>query len=198
MKKLTILILLLFLSFGCASFSPKQDLEIRMEALEKELKRIELIALSGEAAADTKISDLAADTSPTSDDILVTVDSGTNKKVTIADLFKWVVYNDTDGHTMTVGQCDGKTIVTNNGAGAQTFILPAAAAGLVCRFHLVDAADVNIEPLDASNDQIMVLTDAVDDAISSDATAGSYITLFAYDTTEWHVRGRSGAWTDAD
>ena len=52
MKKLAILLLVLF-TFSCAGFSPKQDynLEVRMEVLEKELKRIELMAAAGEAAA---------------------------------------------------------------------------------------------------------------------------------------------------
>ena len=52
MKKLASLLLVLF-TFSCAGFSPKQDynLEVRMEVLEKELKRIELMAAAGEAAA---------------------------------------------------------------------------------------------------------------------------------------------------
>ncbi len=53
MKKLAVLLLVIFLSFGCASFSPRSDsdLEARMEALEKQVKKIELMAASGAAAA---------------------------------------------------------------------------------------------------------------------------------------------------
>ncbi|GAH13780.1 unnamed protein product, partial [marine sediment metagenome] len=56
MKKLTILILLLFLS-GCAGLSsqPSSDLEARVEALEKQTKRIELMAASGAAAATDRV-----------------------------------------------------------------------------------------------------------------------------------------------
>ena len=57
MKRITILILLMFLSFGCVGLSskPSSDLESRMEALEKQIKKIEIMAASGEAAATDRV-----------------------------------------------------------------------------------------------------------------------------------------------
>ena len=55
---------------------------------------------------------------------------------------------------------------------------------------------MNINPDNA--DQILTLTNAAGDAISSDALQGSRITLGAVDRTNWVVTNTSGTWSDVN
>lgn len=88
-------------------------------------------------------------------------------------------------------------IVTNEGAGgAIVLTLPAAAQGMVVTVALSDALDVDVNPDDA--DQILGLTDAAGDAISSDAAAGSMVSLVAVSASEWLPLGERGTWTDVN
>jgi hypothetical protein len=112
------------------------------------------------------------------------------------------VVNDTNGETLSASDASGVPggangqIYTNTGAAAQTFNLPAAVAGMKATFYFSAAADVNINPDEA--DQILGLTDAIGDAISSDAAIGSRITLIAIDSTNWAVFDSAGVWTDVN
>lgn len=72
--------------------------------------------------------------------------------------------------------------------------LPAAVAGMDVTIYLKASADVNVNPDDA--DQILALTNAAGDAISSDATAGSFIHLKTIDDVNWINVGSSGTWSD--
>lgn len=88
-------------------------------------------------------------------------------------------------------------ILTNTGDGDGSVInLPAAVKGFKITVVLTVAQDIDINPDDS--DQILVLTNAAGDAISSDATAGSYITLVAVSTTNWIAISAAGTWTDVD
>ena len=99
---------------------------------------------------------------------------------------------------ITAAQCNGVTIITNDGSSAgRTYILPKPAAGLICMVYLEEAQDVNLDP-NSPAEQIYVLTDSGGDEISSDATAGSCIKLIAHDATGWWPYGRTGAWADAN
>ncbi len=93
-----------------------------------------------------------------------------------------------------------KGLVTNYGAGAITLTLPTAATGMVTTILLTAAQDVDVNPAD--NDQILVSTNSDGDAVSSDATIGSFITLLSVDggagTFNWMPMGTNGTWTDAD
>ena len=88
-------------------------------------------------------------------------------------------------------------IITNAGASGDIVLsLPAAAAGYEVTVIVSDAHDIDINPDDS--DQILVLTDSAGDALSSDATVGSYIHLIAIDATNWIVLDRQGTWTDVN
>ncbi|MFH0809380.1 MAG: hypothetical protein V2A77_02745 [Pseudomonadota bacterium] len=88
------------------------------------------------------------------------------------------------------------TAITNAGAGgAMVYNLPAAVAGLQYTFVVMAAQNMDINP-DAA-DQILVLTNAVGDAIRS-ATAGNTVTLLAVDATNWVVVGEKGTWADVN
>jgi len=88
-------------------------------------------------------------------------------------------------------------IVTNSGAsGAIVLTLPTAVKGMNLRIQLTAAYDVDINPQNA--DQILGLTDAAGDAISSDATVGSFINLISFAAGQWSSAGSSGTWTDVN
>lgn len=88
-------------------------------------------------------------------------------------------------------------IFDNQGAtGIVTFNLPDASVGMVVTILLDENKDVNIDP--NGSEQILVLTDSGGDSISSDATQGSLISLYAISATEWMPVGYTGTWTDAN
>jgi hypothetical protein len=88
-------------------------------------------------------------------------------------------------------------ISTNTGAGgAIVLTLPDAEAGMTVVICLTAAYDVDINP--QNGEQILSLTNAAGDAITSDATVGSYVVLVAVSATQWLPLGRSGTWTDAN
>jgi hypothetical protein len=74
--------------------------------------------------------------------------------------------------------------------------LPAPAVGMHFRVYLTVAQDVDINPLDGT--QILALTNATGDAISSAATIGNCIELVALSTTTWAAFAISGTWSDAN
>lgn len=88
-------------------------------------------------------------------------------------------------------------VLTNTGAsGAIVLTLPAPAVGMHFRVYLTVAQDVDINPADGT--QILTLTNATGDAISSAATIGNSIELVALSTTTWAVFASSGVWTDVN
>jgi hypothetical protein len=94
-------------------------------------------------------------------------------------------------------ECRGG-ITTNTGAGgAIVLTLPDAVAGMSVCVVVTVGHDVDVNP--QNGEQILVLTDAAGDAISSDATVGSMITLIAVSATEWMPVGSGvGTWTDVN
>ena len=97
---------------------------------------------------------------------------------------------------ITAAECRGG-VTTNTGAGgAVVLTLPDAEIGMSILVVLTVAQDVDINPQDG--EQILVLTDSAGDAISSDATIGSSVTLIAVSATQWMPVGQNGTWTDVD
>ena len=97
--------------------------------------------------------------------------------------------------TLTAVQCRGK-FISNEGAGATVYTLPAAVVGMSVCIGLYTAQDVDVNP--DGTDQILAMTDGAGDAISSDATIGSSVTLACIKTGYWFALGYNGVWTDVD
>jgi hypothetical protein len=88
-------------------------------------------------------------------------------------------------------------VITNLGAtGALTLNLQRAIKGLHIIVTLSAAQDVNINP--QNDDQILVLTNAAGDAISSNATIGDTVELVALDDTKWLPIRTVGTWADVN
>ena len=86
----------------------------------------------------------------------------------------------------------GGGVYTNQGASASvTRVLPSATPGLTECFYVVAAQTFYVDP--ASGDQIHVLTNAIEDRISS-ATPGDSICLVAFDHTNWAALSKVGTW----
>lgn len=98
--------------------------------------------------------------------------------------------------TITAGQLYGGVIVNTGAVGAAVYTLPAPVVGMHFRVYLNVAQDVDINPADGT--QILALTNAAGDAISSAATIGNCIELIAISTTEWVALAVSGTWSDAN
>jgi hypothetical protein len=94
--------------------------------------------------------------------------------------------------TITAAQC-GSTFINS---GAVQMELPEASAVLGCRLTFItgNASNFDINPDDA--DQILVLTNAVGDAIRN-ATLGNSIVIEAISASQWAVVGKEqGTWSD--
>jgi hypothetical protein len=98
--------------------------------------------------------------------------------------------------TITAGQLYGGVITNTGAVGAAVYTLPAPAVGMHFRVYLTVAQDVDINPADGT--QILALTNATGDAISSAATIGNCIELIALSTTTWAAFAVSGTWTDVN
>lgn len=97
--------------------------------------------------------------------------------------------------TLTANECKG--VVTNTGAsGAIVLTLPTPAVGMHLRVYLTVAQDVDLNA--ATGTQILVLTNATGDAISSAASIGNSIELVAISATQWVAFASSGTWTDVN
>lgn len=92
---------------------------------------------------------------------------------------------------ITAAQCYGTLLVSTAGGNCN---LPDVVAGMDLTVYLNSTEDVNLNPQDT--DQILVLTNAVGDAISSAATAGNYIHLRGIDDVNWIRLDSSGTWSD--
>ena len=93
--------------------------------------------------------------------------------------------------TITADQCGS----TFSNAAAVQMELPEASTVIGCKltFVTLNASNFDINPDDA--DQILVLTNAVGDAIRN-ATVGNSVTLQAVSASQWVVVGEKGTWTD--
>lgn len=98
--------------------------------------------------------------------------------------------------TLTAAQLYGGVIVNTGAVGAAVYTLPAPVVGMHFRVYLTVAQDVDINP--ANGTQILALTNATGDAISSAATIGNCIELVALSTTTWAAFAVSGNWTDVN
>lgn len=88
-------------------------------------------------------------------------------------------------------------LITNTGAsGAIVLTLPTPVVGMDCMFVLTAAQDVDVNA--ANGTQILTLTNATGDAISSAATIGNFVWLKAISTTQWLPLASSGTWTDVN
>lgn len=102
--------------------------------------------------------------------------------------------NPTTGDTLTAAQC-GSSIINTAGISIN---LPEAADVLGCRYRFIvgHTGGLWINPQD--NDQIMLLTNSVDDTAWADAV-GESVELEAISTSAWApVGSEKGTWTDAD
>jgi hypothetical protein len=98
--------------------------------------------------------------------------------------------------TITAAQLYGGFITNTGAVGAAVYSLPAPVVGMDCTFVLLVAQDVDINPADGT--QILTLTNATGDAISSAAAIGNFVRLRAVSTTQWIVIESSGTWSDAN
>lgn len=106
------------------------------------------------------------------------------------------VYTVTATATLTADQLYGSQFVNTGASGSIVLTLPAPARGMRFRVYLTAAQDVDINPADGT--QILALTNATGDAISSAATVGNAIELVALSATTWGAYAASGTWTDVN
>ena len=107
-----------------------------------------------------------------------------------------VISDHTTNGSVSARTCRGGYATNTGAGGAITLNLPAVEKGMLLTFVLTVAQDVDLNPDDA--DQILVETNAAGDAISSDATQGSYIRLLGISATQWIPVGTGGTWTDVN
>lgn len=136
-------------------------------------------------------------------DVTFTANASTGTGATVAGVYRnsvtmglSPVSNATATRTLTAADCVGQVCTNTGDADAQVNNLPDAQAGLKVTFSLTAAQDIDVNA--ATGDQILGLTNATGDAISSDATIGSHITLVAVDATNWVVVASGGTWTDVN
>ena len=98
--------------------------------------------------------------------------------------------------TLTSAECYGGVFTNTGATGAIVLSLPTPAAGMHIRVYLTVAQDVDINA--ANGTQILVLTNATGDAISSAGAIGNSIELVAVSATQWVAFASSGTWTDAN
>ena len=106
---------------------------------------------------------------------------------------------DADGNAaMAAADCAGQAYYNT---GANTYILPTAAAGLNCCFFADSAHAVTVRPHQTSSDLIWYggvscgTADVAGDDIVSAATVGSFICIHAKDATDWMAWGTANTWT---
>lgn len=140
------------------------------------------------------------------------IDGGTS--LTLLRQWEWVILhaNDSQWHvlsrsaatvrivtattTLTADQLYGTLFVNTGASGSIVLSLPAPVPGMRFRVFLTASQDVDINPADST--QILVLTNATGDAISSAATAGNAIELVAASSTTWVAFAAAGTWSDAN
>lgn len=101
------------------------------------------------------------------------------------------------GSTLTSGGGEDNFVITNSGASGATVInLPDAVAGLHYTFVVATAQDLDINP--QNGDTISPTCNAAGDALSSDATVGSFVEVVAISDSTWMVLSKTGTWSDAN
>jgi len=103
---------------------------------------------------------------------------------------------DADGDAaLSAADCRGQ--IYYNNTQANTYILPAAAAGLNVCFYSDSAHAITIRPLAAGDDHIFYLAEdcGEDDDLVGPATQGSFICLHAKDAADWMALGSANTWT---
>lgn len=98
--------------------------------------------------------------------------------------------------TLTADELYNSTFINTGASGAIVLTLPAPQTGMHFRVYLNVAQDVDINAADST--QILALTNATGDAISSAATIGNCIHLVALSATTWGAFASSGTWTDVN
>lgn len=89
---------------------------------------------------------------------------------------------------------DNNKVFTNTGAaGAITFNLPAAVAGLTYTFYVQNANNLIIDAAAGDTIRILALVSAAGGNVSS-VTVGSAVTLVAINSTEWVAISALGTW----
>ena len=78
--------------------------------------------------------------------------------------------------------------------GAGTWNLPGAAAGMHIIIYLTGAHAVIVNPDDGDTITYAGVKDTAGHQIASPSIAGAFISLVAYDATDWHILGSSGTW----
>ena len=102
----------------------------------------------------------------------------------------------TSTYTIKSVECWGSVFTNTGDTGSQVLNLPACTTGMFLEVYLSTAQDININPDDA--DRIMSLTGNEGDAISSDATLGSYVRLVAISDSVWAATDTIGTWSDVN
>lgn len=102
----------------------------------------------------------------------------------------------TDGATQTISAAQCQNYVIHNGSCTQAIEmdLPAAAVGMQITVYVVAAYTVALDP--NGTDQIMVYTGTAGDKLTSDAVAGTAISLICLQVNKWHIAGATGSWTE--
>lgn len=129
-------------------------------------------------------------TDPTAD-MTVTLPDGGSGTLLVPTYLAYSSSGDIDAD-----ECWGGVLTNQGATGDIVLNLPEAIFGMQVTFTLIVASDVDLNA--ASGDQILVLTDATADAISSAATAGNSVTLFAIDATYWVPVSIDGSWADSN
>ena len=101
----------------------------------------------------------------------------------------------TTATTQTLTSADCGKVYVNSGAAVVTLPLASTVLGCNFTFATMNASNFDVNPNDL--DQILVLTNAVGDAVRN-ATLGNAIVLKAVQANRWVQIGGQGTWTDVN
>ncbi len=108
-----------------------------------------------------------------------------------------VVANTGDG-TISAANLQRATHTNTGAAGTVTLTLGEAqcTVGYAVTFYVTETQAIKVVPF--TGDQIMTLTDAATDSITSDTIIGSFVSLGCLAEGKWYLLGMNGAWTDTN
>lgn len=95
--------------------------------------------------------------------------------------------------TITTAQCGAVFI----NSGAVVINLPAAISSVGCQLTFMTASATNFDINPGNTDQIVLLTNALGDAIRN-ATIGNSVTLTCINSTQWVQEAIIGTWADVN
>jgi hypothetical protein len=153
-----------------------------------------LTLAGGGIAATSRSADTVTITATEADTLATVTGRGGDTTNAITAKISYAAHTSTGN--IATASCYGGTITNTGAGGAVVLTLPDAVQGMSIIVILTVAQDVDVNP--QNGEQILVRTDAAGDALSSDATVGSYLCLVAVSDTEWMPVGVGGTWTDAD